>query len=226
MQGTWKENISGWNQKDSKRKKQSRKHTLKDKAKTLIKKFKYKNIKNKVIWDEGGVEFIKDSSCFKQSGWVESWKVEVETYIGKYKFYWNSDYFQNRYSYSVRTAYWNNGWFDDYDNTPISGPGVKVKKLNFLYKEEIKYDTPIEIKPYRGYRSTAATKETVFIYGKPICVDYWNKYRFWSTKRRKYGQQLVNRKERSAIRDWVKKEDWESEIPTNDLTKSIAWLVN
>lgn len=35
MQGLWKENLRGWNHKDSKRKKQTRRHSFKDKAKGI-----------------------------------------------------------------------------------------------------------------------------------------------------------------------------------------------
>ena len=52
MQGTWKENISGYH-KDCRRKKQSRKHTLKDKVKPLIKKFIYKDIDTNFIYTKG-----------------------------------------------------------------------------------------------------------------------------------------------------------------------------
>lgn len=36
MQGLWKESIGGWNHKDTKRKKQTRKNTLRDKGKALL----------------------------------------------------------------------------------------------------------------------------------------------------------------------------------------------
>ena len=36
MNGLWKEAVGGWNHKDSKRKRQSRKHTLKDKGRALL----------------------------------------------------------------------------------------------------------------------------------------------------------------------------------------------
>lgn len=36
MNGLWKETVSGWNHKDSKRKRQTRKHTLRDKGRALL----------------------------------------------------------------------------------------------------------------------------------------------------------------------------------------------
>jgi len=57
MQGTWKESISGW-RKDSRRKVHSRKHTLKDKVKPLIKKFYYKRINNETLHKINDVIFI------------------------------------------------------------------------------------------------------------------------------------------------------------------------
>ena len=42
MQGLWKENLGGWNHKDTKRKRQSRKNTLRDKGRALIRAFDYR----------------------------------------------------------------------------------------------------------------------------------------------------------------------------------------
>ena len=39
MNGLWKETVGGWNRKDSKRKRQTRKHTLRDKGRALLKTY-------------------------------------------------------------------------------------------------------------------------------------------------------------------------------------------
>jgi len=36
MQGLWKENVGGWNHKDSRRKKQTRNNTIRDKGRMLL----------------------------------------------------------------------------------------------------------------------------------------------------------------------------------------------
>lgn len=36
MNGLWKETVGGWNHKDSKRKRQTRKHLLRDKGRALL----------------------------------------------------------------------------------------------------------------------------------------------------------------------------------------------
>jgi len=49
MKGLWKENLGGWNHKDSKRKKQNRKHTLKDNGYYIVTSFDgYRNANKKV----------------------------------------------------------------------------------------------------------------------------------------------------------------------------------
>jgi hypothetical protein len=63
------------------------------------------------------------------------------------------------------------------------------------------------------------------MYGKPLCVDVFNMYGFYSTKRRKYAQKVVNKAERRFVKTFIKNGDWDKPIKTNSLSKSIAWEV-
>lgn len=63
MNGSWKETVGGWNHKDSKRKRQTRKHTLRDKGKALLKTYdSFRNGSKKedenIFREEGAVEVI------------------------------------------------------------------------------------------------------------------------------------------------------------------------
>jgi hypothetical protein len=224
MNGLWKENLSGYDRKGNKRKKHTRKHTLKDKVKPLIKKFYYKDIDNDVIHNDANrFEYVKPKKTFKQSGWVETWRVRVERIISWRKPSYDSVYLIRNWSENIRTAYNVNGiWYDEYSHEKIDGD---IVPLHFLFKEEVEYDEPIEIKKSYGWKPSFENE--IFIYGKPLCEDWHNQYGFWSTRRRKYAQTYANRKTRAKAKNWLNKKDWnqETEIKNHSLEKSIAWEI-
>ena len=86
MQGRWKEKIGGYDAKGTKRKRHTRKNTLKDKEKVFITKFNFKKIDNDVIQDESNkYELVGDE--YDPSG-IESkihiyGKLRVNTYSHK-----------------------------------------------------------------------------------------------------------------------------------------------
>ena len=221
MNGTWKENVSGWDRKGNKRKKQSRKHTLKDKVKPLIRKFHYNEEYNDTIWIEGDANYIKpEKYIYKKSGFIETWSIEVSRYIGQKVC---EDYLLSEYSYNNRVAYQtiDDKWYDEYTNEPIDGI---VKKLHFKYKEEVTFDEPVKI--YVGtWSRKPSTDETIFIYGKPITDNYTNQYGFWSARRRKWIQTSAHRKDRALLRQYISNSDWNKDVKTHPLSKSISWEV-
>lgn len=224
MQGIWKEKISGY-KKDCKRKKQSRKHTLKDKFKALNKKFIIKDIENEIVHDEANnFVVIQDEIITKQSGWVETWKIEVLRYIRDIPSS-SGMYLYPEYSVSIRTAYQIGAqWYDEYDNTEINGD--LINKLDFLYKEEVKFEEVLKVKKYRSsWRPNFESK--IFIYGNPIPKKYKKIFGLRATKRRKYAQKMANRKTRARLKVWLSKKDYnqEIEIKNHVLEKSIAWEI-
>ena len=130
MTGTWKENISSYH-KDCRRKRQSRKHTLKDKVKPLIKKFRYKNIDTDFIYTD------------------------------------------------------------------------------FIYSDN----------------NLCCYKNTIYIYGKPLPINWSNQYGFWSTKSRKPAAKMANRIGRAKCKEWIHNADWDTPIKNYALEKSIAWEI-
>lgn len=101
---------------------------------------------------------------------------------------------------------------------------LSIKKIELIDTRFIQYPKPIKVK--NGHKKNILTfGDTVFLYGKPIPVDFWNIFGFWSTRRRKYCQNYANRKDRRIIRDWIIERDWNREISTHELSKTIAWLV-
>jgi len=216
MTGTWKENVSSYH-KDCRRKKQSRKHTLKDKVKPLVKKFKYKNIDTDFIFSDG-IVITKPEPKTKQSGFVDTFKIEVQRSLNEVES--DEGYLYTRFSSKVRTAYYANGWYDEYTDEPIYGD---VKKLSFIWSKEVQYDKPAVIRDRRWY--SASYVDTIYIYGKPITSNWLNHYGFWSSKSRKPAAKMANRIGRAKCREWIHNAVWDAPIKNYALEKSIAWEI-
>ena len=216
MQGRWKENVGGYH-KDCRRKKHSRKHTLKDKVKPLIKKYIYNDIDTDFIWEDGVIH-TQPEPIYKQSGFIETWKINVTRYVRDAYPY--DEYHYNVYSNNVRTAYYSDGWYDEYTNEPIIGD---VTKLSFLWKVEVQYDTPKKINRKRSY--FYSEREEIYVYGKPLPKDWNNIYGFWGTKSRKPAAKMANKIGRAKVREWIHKADWDKPIKNYALEKSIAWEI-
>lgn len=212
MQGCWQEIVSGWNHKDSKRKKIIRKHLLKDKAKVLIRNGYYKDF-DVNIKIEGISKFEISSKELYPENFKESMIAEV-CYIRIYVY--DIDHPHDGY-YKYRIAYFDKRhWIDIYTGE-IYLSGAKV---SFLYSKEIKLNVPDN-----RIRVRKIGEAQIFIYNKPIPVDYPHIFGFWSTKCRKYVQKRVNKSNRLKTKAYIIKQDWDKEIKQNDLSKSIAWAV-
>jgi hypothetical protein len=222
MNGTWKENLGGYDRKGNRRKKHRRKHTLKDKVKPLIKKFHYNDIDNDVIHNDANrFEYVKPEKTFKQSGWVETWRIRVERTLSWKKDSYDSIYSTRNWSENIRTAYNVNGiWYDEFNHEKIDG---EIVPLDFLFKREVIYDEPVELKDFRGW--SPKFQNEIFIYGKPLCENWHNQYGFWSTKSRKYAQKYANKRTKMNIKTWIVKGDWDTVPKSHDLEKSIAWEI-
>ena len=219
MQGTWKEKVGGWNHKDTKRKKQTRKHILKDKVKPLIKKFYYddKEFEDTIRY-ETIIEYKADKAVYKNSGFVEYWKIEKLTKVGNQVF---GDYLEPIYNRTKMDAYLENGiWYNVYTNEIING---YIEKIAFLYKEEKVFNKPKLINC--GYSRNYIMCYNIFIYNKPLGEDWHNQYGFWSTKARKHVQKLVNARDRANTREYINRGDWDKDVKTHALSKSIAWEI-
>jgi len=71
----------------------------------------------------------------------------------------------------------------------------------------------------------AFDREKIFAYGKPLNVNFWNEFGFWSTKARKYAQKRAHKADRKNVRNYISNGDWDSTIKTHALSKSIAWEI-
>ena len=221
MQGKWKNDLGSWNSKDTKRKSQTRNQYLKDRG-LWYSRSDYKDLPIHNIRVENEVQHFDEEKVYKKSGWIETWRISVSRYTGQVDDY-NSLFIESIYSGNIRTAYWNNGWRDEYTNEPIIGD---IRKLSFLWKEEVQFDIPEE-EPKRKRQSWyySSSKEILFIDDKP--VSSWKRWTFYNDgKRRKFAQKYATSMDRQNTRNWITKEEWDTEIKTHALSKSIAWEVH
>jgi len=206
MNGLWKEKLGGWNAKGCRRKSQSRKNTLRDKGRALI--HAQDKRKDVGIWEEGDIEYINKEPSFKYSDWSEIWSVAVAKDIN--------------YSKSFYAILYKDVWYD-YITYEMLKEQQLIKKLDFIEKEEFQFENPIERKNDNGYL-WASAKSTMFIYGKPI--SNWKRLTFYNDgKRRKIAQKIASSKDRALLRTWINKGDWDAEIGSHALSKSILWEI-
>ena len=212
MQGIWKENISGYT-KDSKRKKQSRKHTLKDKAKWHIKHTQYSRkgkCESNKTFVEGDILVVPDQI-----------KQHKELYINICLISVIYDTFDFSYSKIKLVFQYRNDYYDFYTKELITRSTDLLTVLDIMYLD---WDEDLELIDRPGYYGSS-TRETLFLYGRPLPVDYWNMFGFYSTKDRKIAQKKANSMDRQRVREYISKFDWDAEIKTHALSKSILWEI-
>ena len=223
MNGIWKENVNIWH-KDYKRKKQNRKHILKDKAKSLIRRFYYNDIDNNSIRNECKKYYSVIKEVNKKSEDSSICRVEFKYYLNRELKSWQRDFFEP-YKKFIRICYkLKNKWYDVYDNKEILFDEAKIiykyEDIHIRYKEPIFKEEKISLKNCR-------TKE-VFIYGKPLPTKYYNLLGFYSTGLRKYYKKLTSSKRRANTRNWINKKDYsmDLEIKMSALEKSYKWFID
>lgn len=243
MQGIWKENLNGWNHKDSKRKKTTRKYLLKEKGRIIEKiydgNYRYKSTKtdnSKYYEDKYELSYTKDRYLKPIQKTADVLRVEF--------YYYKSDIPREKRNYENRTYIKANVYLDKSVNhikwVMKDGSDIgdkfnldknerftlthyftyyKVGKIDLDWKPEAEKRKEVEIEEFTPYKVKS------FFYKKP--VSSWQRMTWFNDgKRRKIAQKMVNGQQRTSIRDWIKKGDWDSEIPSVDGAKSISWLIN
>ena len=276
MQGLWKENISGWNHKDTRRKRCTRKNILKDKGKAVYRRgemsgtfrtsekdfseiyrtegeyLRVFDIPKKEFPKEAVVykasvkyktHFIDDIEEYKRYDWytkeyildtrvVRTWFYDTKI-IYVYSDNVNSIKRPNRWSvprYNERTEL--KEYFSGKDvytllgkwGTAIYAPEIKILSQTYI-KKDLDWERAREV--YESYFTMEHTpyNQKKFLYNKPVTWEA-DLNRLWNGGSNKWAKSYVNSKDRVAIRDWLKKEDWDKEIPTHSYSKSISWLIH
>ena len=207
MNGKWKSDVSGWNHKDSRRKKQTRNSILKDRGLYFSRKEPKESVRL-----ESEVEFIEDT-IVKYGESKSIYKIKInKSYNGEHSF--------------RKAWYYGSGshkeWYDAITNQPIHGWGHQIEIVEELWQEYTHYQKPrVYSSGYRGLY----TKSQMFLYDKP--VQNWKRWTFYGDgKRRKYAQKYANSMDRNNLRTWITRGDWDLEMKTHALSKSVAWEVH
>jgi len=213
MNGTWKEQLGGYDSKGTRRKRQARKHILKDKIKALEKTF----------WRESSSEIVEEKN--KYSSDVDIFKIQVKRFIEDVRPYYG-EYVESVYSTSIREAYFLLGWRDAYTDKLIENC-QEVKTLSFLYSKHLVFDEYLEQKP-RRVRPSKWKTNILFVYGKAIPFKYTRDYYVVPTSLKKGLAKIVNGKDRMRVKDYIHNADWDANIGTHSLSKDYhfyAWLM-
>jgi len=239
MQGLWKEKLSGWNYKDTKRKKTKRKHTIKEKLNAyrkvdfhndkVLPKEKYnkeyelivetiKDKENESEIQKGAYVFLAKITYTKEP---RSWKSgfnEKEEIIEKV-------YFENGYLF-----FFNRGLvYVELDLDELYKKIHKTEDIPSYWSLGYEFSFKCELLTTIDYitwdisekdrfeievsnRRNYDTKEKIF--GKYI-PEYYYKYRMYYYKNRKsqkYTQNQDTRKRRRETRDYIKHQNWDKEL--------------
>ena len=241
MQGLWKEELGGWNHKGSRRKKASRKDTLRDKRLAILQDFYHdgRNAKHITrIENEQTITWIGNR-------WGPVYPLPKYADICKIGFIIplkGDEYNEWKGSYVHIKAYhkggpYNGMWYEaDTDKTirdffnlsfqqsllirdrNIYIESTHGKKL-LDWSEEIKKRVKVHVKDF-----THGTQRE-FVYDKPI-----QRYLKWSmyteSPRRTFAHKHVNGQTRRTVRDWIAKGDWDAERVIPHYEKSYAWMID
>lgn len=211
MKGTWKQELGGWNHKDSRRKKQTRKNFLRDNGRYYTMHAEECNS----CRTEGEVE-VGTIDTFKHGETKNIYKIRINKYMDNYSL--RTAYFTGLLHYDPR-------WYDAFTHEYIDmwGRG-KFEILGIAWTEYTHYDEPKIVN--RGYRYSGRGwyKETLFVAGLPYYDwDRWNQCKDFNTK---WATKSVNRANRAKVRTYLEHGDWDAEIKQHPCTKTVAWMVN
>ena len=213
MQGVWKNRLGGWNHKNQNRKKQTRKHMLKDKGEFL--NIHSEELDSVKIYGEMKIELNTSKKSSPHTKLVDVQYVEFERYA----------LFGGSHKKHI-LAYFSDGWIDYYTDRPILFRWSKISPQKILFKKELVIDkddkpiSPIKDIPFILYSGG----ESIHIFGKP--VEKWKINTFYRhTRIRSKIKKIANSKDRIRVRNWISNKCWDSEIKTHSLGKSILWEV-
>ena len=243
MNGLWKENIFGWNHKDTRRKKQSRKHYIKDKGKAIHNKFgrygKHTADKN-VFRIENEQEIVynpynnMDIKKYAEIINIEIMYYELDDNGLEDK---TKPLFKNLNAYvDPNKNYYSDVLYEEKTRKELKKHLEENLGLVFPQKYKILYTKPTgrkietnweEIKNTYDVDKVSSFWSTEKTYMYNTLIPDWKVSTFYDDgKRRKIAQKRAHHKDRQNLRKYLKEGDWDKEIKTHYLSKSIAWEID
>lgn len=253
MKGEWKNNVAGWNAKDTKRKKQTHNHRLRDNARVLYNKYGSFNsiltAEDDVFRSEGVFEIVYTGNRYRSDEifWEsEIFNVQVEfnkrdengnfivdyigsynraVYIKEYRYIKAyKDLNENEYGYSNWKTVDN---INIYEFFGLEENWKTQLSVTIMHKTNsfAKLNTEKAIENKNKVHVSTIEYGEDFMYNKPLPSWKIGTY-YGDGQRRKFGQKIANKADRAALRNWICKKDISLEIKTHALSKSIAWYIN
>lgn len=215
MKGTWKNNLSGWNLKDSKRKKQTRKHFFRDNGKYYSKHDE--DCKSCRI--EGAVEVTSEKE-YKYGKTINIYKIKISKYSDSL-----GEKFSYRYGYLKEISKFQKEWYDAFTGNKIYTFGVWDITIEYIaWTKYEHFEEPVIVKKPNYCFLRWNTTESLFVHDKPYY--HWERYNGFKDYPRKWAQKEVNRSNRAKLRNYIKKGDWNKIPKEHPCTKSIDWMIS
>lgn len=255
MKGSWKNNIGGWNHKDSKRKSQKRKHQLKDNGRAIYHIFngwkRDKNCSDNLFRNEvemeitfTGTRYGNDKPLIERAEVFYAWAVwnpldeEGNRIIDMISSYSDTIYYKET---SKRVKVYRNENKDTYycrDEYYEAETGKKLEDFLELKRHQrvkvqdlrktgktVGLDLTKDIEDRKKINVSDFHSDGEFMYGKPLLTHECHRF-YGDGKRRKFCRNMANRLDRRYIKAWINKHDISEEVKTHACSKSIAWCVS
>ena len=238
MTGLWKEELSGWNNKDHRRKKQTRKNTLRDKSRAILQDF-YKDRNNFTRTENAQTLTFSGSrwgGLYHFPEFADICKIQIK--IPKK----GDEFDSTKGSYTTLKAYYkgtkyNGAWLElesginirEYLNLgTVQRLLIRDEDIYIIEKVGLKrLDWSAELEARKVTKTIDFTHRTSreFVYNKPM-LEYLKWSMSTESSRRKFAHKYVQGQTRASVRNWIAKGDWDAErqIPWGEI--SYAWIVD
>lgn len=221
MKGLWKENMSGWDAKGNKRKKQTRKQTVKDNYEFLS------GAKDDVLAAAGILTTDKKFLLineYKESEAIFHRVFKIRVIRGAYNNYsWTTSYDAYQQTDYYGKLWWRCSKTHEWICAIDKKSRYDYKDVEVIREIEtlvIRNDNP---KWYSTFSDFHNTGDKEFYYGKELGFQgkWWRR----GNPGKKYWSNYSNRSKRRNSKAYCNKSYWDTEIKTNALDKSIAWAI-
>jgi len=230
MQGIWKENLGGWNAKGNKRRKQTRNHTIKDKAIGIIKNYSEEHSDTESYKSDKNI-LTNSTITIHNTYWKRETKI-LPAIVKVFKIRLYYDDIDGTPIKKVFRAFEVNGlWLTEDCISIFKSLGLSWKQKHHAFVEKVKLIGEVrpdwtQIKESNiSFNTSYYPEGTTYLYNKPL-YD-WKRWRLYNHgKRRKYALNKANSADRMALRTFICNKNWDTEIRTHALSKSILWEVS
>lgn len=222
MKGTWKENLAGWNHKGDRRKKTSRKHIIKEKFHAYL----HKGLFDKGIFNKG-----IDKTIIEKTKVYDTFLVKIKNFSSNFHYAYS-----HRQFFEINKNTDNgNSMFKLKKNISIGEFLVKKTETGFVSEQNFTYQAnDLEFIMFMGSKTEIETweinknnyfqvKQEYVMYNKPLrYVIFANGY---DSNRRTFFSKYFRGSERTTVRNWLAKSDFDSELKIAPVCKCYSRII-